>query len=144
MKNRKKTVAIWILMVVSAALMPMDMEAQRGWGRNSPYCNLYTTGEVTMYSGEVVEIGHFYPENGASYGVELTVRTTKGLVVIHLGPNRYMERQRIQFTIGDEIKVLGALVDFDGRSVVMAREVEKGNEKLSLRDKMGRPVWRRW
>lgn len=140
-----------VLLGLGFALMPDSLVAQNGqgqqrgmngWGRNSRYCQLYNRGEAVELKGEVIEINKFTPENGWGYGLELVLKTPAGQRTVHLGPGWYLEKQELQLQVGDKVKVEGAQVEFDGREVVMAAEVERGEMSLKLRDDSGRPQWR--
>lgn len=113
-----------------------------GWGRNSGYCKMYTNEKAIKVSGEIIEISKFTPQKGASYGMELTLKTGDGERIVHLGPGWYMEKQEMQLKVGDKVEVEGAEVDFNDRQVIMAAEIERGEQKLKLRDGDGMPVWR--
>jgi hypothetical protein len=45
------------------------------------------------------------------------------------------------FAVADAVKVLGSRIEVDGKPVIVAREITKGNAKLELRDANGRPLW---
>jgi hypothetical protein len=60
---------------------------------------------------------------------------------VHLGPTAFLKDKGWQFTNGEEIEVVGSEVDFSGTKVLLAREVHRGSEKLTLRDEKGFPLW---
>lgn len=141
--------SIWMFAVLLMALAPEQLMAQgqgqqsnKGWDKNSQYCRLYDVSNTMEIEGEIVEIKKFTPTKGASYGLELVVKTKTGNRDVHLGPGWYMEDQEMQFEVGDMIEVEGSEVDFDDRKVLMAAEVERGDQEMRLRDDNGRPVWR--
>jgi hypothetical protein len=47
----------------------------------------------------------------------------------------------MEFVKGDEVEITGSKVKLDDKSLVLAREVVKGNNTVVLRDKKGEPVW---
>jgi hypothetical protein len=47
----------------------------------------------------------------------------------------------VTFSKGDEIAFTGSKVKQDGADMVLAREVVKGQDTLTLRDDKGKPVW---
>jgi hypothetical protein len=75
----------------------------------------------------------------------LTVQTDEGQnVVVHLGPEWFIENQDRTFADGETVEVTGATVDLEGKPVVMATEIKLANGTLKLRDKSGRPAWTVW
>ncbi len=76
-------------------------------------------------------------------GIRLTARTeTDATVDIYLGPASFIKEFEIVFARGDRIHVIGSKVKFSGGSIVLAREVTKGQSTLYLRDRNGVPYWR--
>jgi hypothetical protein len=81
---------------------------------------------------------------GGGWCTETGYGTGEGLQVVHLGPAWYLERQDIAIEAGDQLVILGSLVDLDGERVLIAREVTRGEDVLVLRDELGRPYWAGW
>jgi hypothetical protein len=75
-------------------------------------------------------------------GIHLTVRTEKETVEVHVGPTAYLTEKGITLVKGDTIEVLGSRVTIDEESVVIARQIKKGDNTWVLRDGAGRPLWR--
>jgi hypothetical protein len=49
----------------------------------------------------------------------------------------------MEFKEGDTIQIIGSKITMMGRTVVIAREVRKDDQVLTLRDEKGVPVWSR-
>jgi hypothetical protein len=49
--------------------------------------------------------------------------------------------QQFQFAKGDAITVTGSKVRIAGQDVIIAREIKKGDQVLTLRDAKGFPLW---
>jgi hypothetical protein len=47
----------------------------------------------------------------------------------------------VTFAKGDTLKVVGSQVTMAGQEVVIAREITKGDQVLTLRDAKGFPLW---
>jgi uncharacterized membrane protein len=95
-------------------------------------------GKVVQVRTEVIEAG-MYP------GMALLVDTkTQGQVLVHLGPVWYLERQEFTINPGDEVGIKGMSDKLDGKTVVVAYELTKGDYVLQLRDEQGRPNWEAW
>jgi hypothetical protein len=81
---------------------------------------------------------------GMSSGVHLVVKTDKGDVSVHLGPQWYLENQDVKIQPKDKVEVKGSRVTVQGQPAIIAAEVEKGGETLVLRDEAGVPMWAGW
>jgi len=75
------------------------------------------------------------------YGVHLIMKTNKETISIHLGPARYIEKQKIKIEPKDKIEVRGSRITFEGKPTIISAELKKGNTILKLRDENGFPVW---
>jgi hypothetical protein len=116
-----------------------------GWGMGSPYQRLYNPKTLAILTGEVVAIDSVMPMGGMSGGVHLKVRTSSNEVMsVHLGPAWYLENQEVTLQIKDKIQIKGSKITFDGKPALIAAEVKKGNQTLTLRDASGFPVWSGW
>jgi len=71
-------------------------------------------------------------------------KTDKETISVHLGPAWYMDNQDVQIAVGDKVEVKGSRVTLDGKPTLIAAEVKKGDEVLTLRDANGFPAWSGW
>lgn len=92
----------------------------------------------------VLAVERFTPEKGMSAGLHLQVKTDGGTISVHLGPEWYMERQDVAIGAKDRIEVRGSRVTFEGKPAIIAAEVRKGDQTLTLRDASGFLVWSGW
>ncbi len=115
-----------------------------GWGPGTPYTRLYNPQTMETVSGDVVAVDRITPLKGMSYGIHLLLKTQTATISIHLGPSWYLENQNIRVSVGDKIKVKGSKVIFNGKPVLIAAEVRKGDKVLMLRDAHGYPLWSGW
>lgn len=122
------------------------MKGGGGWGMRSAYGKMYSPKTVETVSGEVLGVDRFTPSKGMSYGVHMTVKTSKETLSVHLGPAWFIESQDIKIKQKDKVMVKGSRIIFEGRPAILAAEVKKGNAVLKLRDENGVPSWsgRRW
>jgi hypothetical protein len=106
---------------------------------------LYNPQTTETIAGEVVSVGRItHPMKGMSYGVHLVVKTEKETISVHLGPGWYIENQEVKIAPKDMVEVTGSRVTFEGKPALLASEVKKGNEILTLRTPDGLPVWSGW
>jgi hypothetical protein len=144
--------ALFIVIGIAGFLFATDSFAQPmmkwrgsgGWGPGSQYGGMYNPNTVETITGEVVKIEQLTPMKVMSYGVHLVVKTQKETVDVHLGPAWYIENQDVKITAGDKIEIKGSRITFQGKPVIIATEVKKGEEILKLRDEKGFPVWAGW
>jgi hypothetical protein len=47
----------------------------------------------------------------------------------------------VDFKSGDEIEIVGSKVKKDDTDLILAREITKGGDTLTLRFKDGKPAW---
>jgi hypothetical protein len=115
-----------------------------GWGPGTAYGRMYDVKTVETIHGEVVAVERFTPEKGMSAGLHLQVKTDGRTISVHLGPEWYIERQDVAIEVKDSIEVKGSRVTFEGKPAIIAAEVRKGDQTLTLRDASGFPVWSGW
>jgi hypothetical protein len=132
---RKITTAALALAVVGVLAGPPPVRAQPGGaGRN------YDPRTVETVEGIVAKVDHV-AHGGRSSGVHLTLDTAKGKVAVHLGPAWYVEAQPVRVRDGDRVRVEGSRVEVDGAPALIARELTKDGQSLTLRDASGVPAW---
>jgi len=122
----------------------MKWQGSGGWGPGTPYNRMYDPSKVETVSGTVESVGTAVPVKGMHRAVALTLKTDKGTISVHLGPEWYIGRLDTKITKGDTIEVKGSRVTFDDRPTIIAAEIKKGDQTLVLRDSAGIPVWAGW
>jgi hypothetical protein len=126
-----------------------DVMAQKGkggggWGQGTNYNRIYDPETVVTISGEVVSVDKITPIKGMNPGVHAVVKTDKEMISVHLGPEWYIENQDMSINPKDKIEVKGSRITFEGKPAIIAAEVKKGDEVLTLRDASGFPAWSGW
>lgn len=147
----KKGIVI-TLIVLAGFSLAADSDAQRGmkwqgnsgWGAGTQYNRMYDVRTVEVFSGEVVSVDRMVPLKGMSYGIHVTVMTEKETVSVHLGPGWYIENQDVMIEPKDMLGIKGSRVSIEGKPVIIAAEVKKGDQVLKLRDEQGFPLWAGW
>jgi hypothetical protein len=105
---------------------------------------MYNPQTVETITGEVVSVDRVTPIKGMSYGVHILVKTGKETIAVHLGPGWYIENQDVEIAREDKIEVKGSRITFEDKPALIAAEVKKGDDVLTLRDANGVPVWSGW
>ena len=122
--------------VLSATLSCLPLLfAQKPSAPPAPKYDLQT--EVKL-KGIVQEIK---PAENAKDNIHLMLKSTDETIDISLCPKSFLDDMGTSFAKGDEISLTGSKVKLESATFVLAREVEKGNDKLLLRDEKGIPVW---
>ena len=115
-----------------------------GWGPGSQYSRMYDPKTVETISGEVTTVDRITPIKGMSGGIHMNVKTDKETISVQLGPSWYLENQDVKLEAKDKVEVKGSRVTFGGKPALIASEIRKGNEVLTLRDEAGFPAWMAW
>ncbi len=130
--------------LIAAALLavtgaPALAQPRGGRGMGMPNYNKATEVTVTGTIEEVQSMQAHMP--GMGMGVHLTLKTDSGTFDVHVGPANWLKTNTVEFVKGDRIEVVGSSVDFNGQQALIAREITKGDRKITLRDANGIPVW---
>ena len=148
---KKSEIAVLVVSILclllstnSVAQQGVNWRGARGWGMGSVYSRMFDPVTIDTVSGEVLRIEAITPMKGMSYGVHLMVKAERETLSVHLGPAWYVENQDTKIEPKDKIEIIGSRITFEGKPVIIAAEVMKGNEVLKLRDKNGFPFWSGW
>ena len=102
---------------------------------------LYNPQTVETVSGIVVS----GPSPGAQAGVPepvfLTLKIDQGKINVILGPRHFVDQQGVKIAALDKIQVTGSRILFQGKPVIIAAEIKKGDQVLKLREPSGIPLW---
>jgi hypothetical protein len=119
-----------------------------GRGRGMPA--MYDTKSETTIKGTVENVqtmtgagnrGAHGMAGMAGMGTHLTVKTDTETFDVRLGPASYLEEKKIALAKGDAVEILGSKVTMGGQTVIIARQVTKGDNVWIFRDESGRPLW---
>lgn len=91
-----------------------------------------------------MSVEKFTPAKDMSSGVQLLLKTEKETIAVHLGPSWYLDNQDAQVKPKDKVEITGSRLTLDGKPVLIAAAVKKGDAILKLRDENGFPVWAGW
>ena len=105
---------------------------------------MYNPQTVETISGVVVSVGKFDGMKGMSQGVHAVVKTDTETISVHLGPAWFIDNQETKISPNDRVEVKGSRITFEGKPAIIAAEVTKDGQTLTLRDATGMPVWRSW
>ena len=137
----------WILLYVTAMAATgwtdslIRWRGSKGWEPESAYCRLYDAHRVVTLTGAVQRVEKIVPMKGMGYGVHMILKTDSETIPVHLGPTWYVEKQPIQISAGDVVEVTGSRVSCEGKPVILAALVKKGDQTAKFRDIKGTPAW---
>lgn len=122
----------------------MKWEGSGSWGTGTEYHRMYNPNSVAIISGVVVSLEKMTPLKGMYLGVNMMVKTVTEVIPVHLGPAWFIKYQDIMIENQDRVQVKGSRITFEGKPALIAVEVRKGEDILTLRDDSGFPVWSAW
>jgi DNA/RNA endonuclease YhcR with UshA esterase domain len=103
---------------------------------------MYNPATETTVQGTVEEVKTVTGRHGWN-GTHLTLKTGDKTIDVHLGPASFLKEKGLSLAKGDAVEVTGSKTEFGGSEAIIAREVKKGGETLTLRDAQGIPQWPR-
>jgi len=101
--------------------------------------SLYDPAHEVTLQGTVEDLRDFScPVSEGEVGGHLLLKTSTGIVQVHLAPGRILRSHHITFSPGEPVTVTGSQIRMMGSVDVIAREIDRGNEQLILRDSAGK------
>lgn len=100
---------------------------------------LYNPANEITIKGVVQEIQDFdCPVSEFELSRHLLVKTADDKVEVHLAPTRILHGQKLQFSPGDQVEVVGSKIRLAGKDGVIARELTRANETIIFRNTEGK------
>jgi len=107
---------------------------------SEPSAPKYDFQTETKIKGTVQDVS--LPASGHEKdAVHLVLKIGDDAIDVYLCPKSFLDEMGVAFNKGDEIAVTGSKVKSGVTDLVLARQVQKGNDTLILRDDKGNPVW---
>jgi len=100
----------------------------------------YDPATETKLKGTVEEL-KFVPPSGGKPVAYLVIKSGADTLQVFLCPKAFLDQMGATFKPQDKVEVTGSKVKQDGEDVILAREVDKGDDMLTLRFKDGKPAW---
>ena len=98
----------------------------------------YDPATETKISGVVTELKF---TSGAKSAALLIVKSGPNTVQVFLCPKSFLDDMGTSFKPDDKVEITGSRVKQNGEDLILAREVVKGDDTLTLRFKDGKPAW---
>ncbi len=112
-----------------------------GWEPEGIYCRLYDAKTVVTLKGTVQRVEKIIPLKGMGRGYHLMLKTGSETIPVQLGPVPYVEKQPVQIHAQDIVEVTGSRVLCDGKPVILAAFITRGDETVRFRTRGGIPAW---
>ena len=138
-KQYFRRVCYFNLARVLSALVLLAAAANYAHG-SDPNAPKYDTQTETKMNGTVDSIT-LPPSGHDKEIVHLVIKNGTDTVDVYLCPKSFLDDMGFTFSKGDEITVTGSKIKQDGTDLVLAKQTERGNDTLVLRDDKGAPVW---
>jgi hypothetical protein len=132
-------VGLSLLSLVLAGVSWAQSDLQKGKGGGPS--GLYDTQTVVTVSGIVIAKTPPSGYEGLPMLVYLTVKTEAGKITVFMGPDLYVDKMPVKINKLDRIQVTGSQVNWEGKPLIVAAEIKKGDQVLKLREPNGVPVW---
>jgi hypothetical protein len=71
----------------------------------------------------------------------IILTTVQGEMEVHIGPTSFLAKRGFDLNPGEELMVIGSKTTYEGKPVLVAREIRKGDRILTVRDTKGKAVW---
>jgi hypothetical protein len=94
----------------------------------------YNPATETTLTGTVETVNNVPSSGRGGGGLHLILAVPTGSIEVHVGPASFVSSKSVTFTKGDALTVVGSKVTMAGQEVVIAREIKKGDQVLTLRD----------
>lgn len=101
----------------------------------------YDPDTVTTLRGTVDAVTVQPARGGRAGGMHLALKTDGQTMDVHLGPTWFLQHEGIELAKADAIEVTGSVIDLEGATFLVARELKKGPKAVRLRDEQGIPAW---
>ena len=100
----------------------------------------YDPATETKVKGTVEEF-KLEPPSGGKPMAYLIVKSGEQKSRVFLCPKSFLDEMGVTFAPGDSVEVTGSKVKEDGADVILAREVIKSGDAITLRFSDGKPAW---
>ena len=101
----------------------------------------YNPATETTIVGTVDSVNTLPSPGRGGGGLHLGLEAATGRIEVHVGPASFVSSKNVAFAKGDAVTVIGSKAAVEGQDVVIAREIRKGDQVLTLRDAKGFPLW---
>jgi hypothetical protein len=129
---------VLLLAVLSPA--PARAESVPAGGKKAAKAKFDPATVVTL-SGAV--LGEQRVDGGkGTKAVRLVIKVGDEQVSVQLGPDSFVDGQKVRFAPGDQVSVKGSKFTYGNKYGLIAQAVTRGTETVVFRDSKGKPAWK--
>lgn len=107
--------------------------------QNSSASPRYEKSQETKLKGVVEEI-----QSTPAREVQLIVKMDGEKLEVYVAPESFLREMELSFAKGDQLEIVGAKHIVNGTPELLAREITRNSNTMTLRDDNGVPVWAGW
>lgn len=101
----------------------------------------YDPGSQTTLQGVIQEVKDYKCPVTGTVGSHISVKGEQEITEVHLAPSKFLKEYEIVLKPGDEVKVVGVKITFEGKPAMLAKSVTVGRETFAFRNDKGKPLW---
>lgn len=133
------------LVIMALSVMPVHAQTDEmdtdEWGMQGQYQRLFNPNTIQTVQGQILTIEPFSPGNRMCNGLHIKLRTAAQPLTVHLGPQWYIEDQKIALHYGMQVSATGSMIEFQQARAMIATEISTEHGVLKLRSADGIPYW---
>jgi hypothetical protein len=137
-RHMKRTASLLALFIIAVCVLSISTWAQKPASNTGPKYDLTTE---TKLNGTVETISQ---DVRPGEGTHLMLKTASGPMLVHVAPELFLKDLEVGFNKGDQLEVIGSKLKIEGVDEVLAKQITRGDNTMTLRDKKGVPVWDGW
>jgi len=140
-------VFVFVLLIPAAlhAQVSIKFRGSGHWCFGDRYDQAFINSNQETIVGKVMSIDTVTPFRDMGTGVCMVLKTEREDITVHLGPSWFILYQDMSLSVNDQnVEVRGCRTMINGKPVIMASTLVRGNKVLLLRDKDGIPYWCAW
>jgi DNA/RNA endonuclease YhcR with UshA esterase domain len=101
----------------------------------------YDTAKQQTVTGTVEAVNDYKCPVSGTVGTHITVKTSAGIMEVHLAPAKFVKDYDIVIHKGDQVEIQGAKIIFEGKPSMIAKTVAVDRTTFAFRDNSGKPLW---
>ncbi len=120
------------------------MNSDNAWRRSGPILAEVQSGKDQTISGTITDTTTVNFKDGTPAAKALKVKTSSGEETVLVGPENYsIKSEEDVCHKGDQVSIQAVKVRIDGKSYLLARQLESGGKSMTLIDSGNSPMWDR-
>lgn len=100
----------------------------------------YDSATEAKLKGTVEEL-RLDPPSGGKPVAYLVIKNGEEKTQVFLCPKSFLDEMGVTFVTGDSVEITGSKIKQNGADVILAREVTKSGDTVTLRFSDGKPAW---